>query len=71
VSNTRDTAVKAQDPLAQPGAEDLVLCISRHLSDVQAFVLGPLAAVAVGVFKSEVVVLSELFREDVVCESSC
>ena len=45
--------------------------VSRRLADVQAFVLDPLAAVAVGVLEAEVVVLAELLREDVVCEKLC
>jgi hypothetical protein len=46
----------------------LELGISWHLPNVQALVLDPLAAVAVGVLESEVVVLSELLREDIICE---
>jgi hypothetical protein len=40
------------------------------LSDVEALVLDPLAAVAVGVLKAKVVVIAELLREDVIC-SQC
>jgi nucleoside permease NupC len=45
--------------------------MSRHLPDVQAFVLDPLATVTVGVLESEVVVWAELLRKDVVCEEFC
>jgi hypothetical protein len=45
--------------------------MSRHLTDVQALVLDPLAAVAVGVLESEVVIWAELLREDVVCKEFC
>ena len=48
-----------------------MLNISQYLPDVQAFVLDPLAAVAVGVLKSKVVVWSEFLREDVVCGRNC
>ena len=37
------------------------------LSDVQTLVLDPLAAVAVRVLEAEVVVVAELFGEDVIC----
>lgn len=39
------------------------------LSDVQALVLDPLAAVAVRVLETEVVVVAELLREDVICDN--
>ena len=37
------------------------------LSDVQTLVLDPLATVAVRVLEAEVVVVAELFGEDVIC----
>ena len=40
---------------------------SFPLSDVQALVLDPLAAVAVRVLEAEVIVVAELFGEDVIC----
>ena len=43
---------------------------NSSLSDVEALVFDPLAAVAVRVFKAKVVVLAQLLREDVVCKDT-
>ena len=43
--------------------------VAVSLSDVEALVLDPLAAVAVGVLEAEVVVVAELLRENVICNS--
>lgn len=45
------------------------LCRRSLLSDVEALVLDPLAAVAVRVLEAEVVVVAELLGENVICRT--
>jgi hypothetical protein len=42
--------------------------VVKRLSDVEALVLDPLAAVAVGVLEAKVVVVAQLLGKNIVCE---